>query len=238
MKKLLLGLLFLASNGWGAVAISSQTTSGLQTGSNTPITWSMTMGATDNFIAIGCVGVAGGGNAMPSATVGGQAATSQTSIAGTDGNCAIFTRTSPLTGAQTISVTDAGGGDKSHVMCTAVSFTGVNTSAPVDVSSSSAGTGTPTVTRTTTQANTILFDVVGDLSGNGTMTATGGQTNQGAVQNGIQGASEAASTKAAASAGSQTMSWTTSVGGWCQSMIAIAPSTAVAPTPGLIIFQP
>lgn len=235
MKKFLLSLLFLASNGWGAVAISSQTTSGLQTGANTPIAWNMTLGGADNFIAIGCVGVGGGGNAITGITVGGQAAVSQTSIAGTDGNCAIYTKTSPLTGSQVISVTDFNGGDKSHVMCTAVSFTGVNTASPVDVSSSSAGTGTPSVIRTTTVSSTILFDVVGDLSGNGTMTAGASQTNQGAVQNGIQGVSEAGSTKSAASAGSQTMSWTPSVTAWCQSMIAVAPNPS-GPIPGAITF--
>lgn len=209
------------------IAIDSQTVSPSGTGGSSPMTWSMTIGSGSNrFLALGCSTAFG---VISGITINGTPLVLSTqAVINLDPNAAsIWTLVAPPSGSQSIVVTWAGSSNHG-VYCAATSFTGVNQSSPIDVSTASfnsPGTGTQTATLTTITKNDMLFDAIEDRQGTGD-TVGGGQTAFGAFVDGVQ--SGGTSTKTSTNAGAYSMSWTTVNGGAggavANVIIAIAPA--------------
>lgn len=210
------------------VVVDSQTVSPSGTGGSSPMTWNMTIGSGSNrFLAVACVADFG---IISGVTVNGSAMTRSAA----ESNCgadpretSFYTSINPPSGSQAIVATWSG--SSNHGMfCIAKSYTGVNQSSPIDISTGSfntPGSSTNTVTWTTTVNNDLLMDAASgaDATGATVIVAGSGQTAYGNFGDSAAGYVGAISTKASTTAGSQTMQWTNITSG-CQSAIAIAPA--------------
>ena len=162
-----------------------------------------------------------------SVTVGGNAMTKSTStVEGTPYQTYIFTYANPPSGSQAIQVSWDSGGSDHRVLCGAVSFSGVNQSQIVDVSTVAyAGGGTIAPSLTTLTANAVLLGVVND-NGSGSYIGVplSGQVVK--VQNTDAGTNNytlTISTRQATTTGSYSDSWNTFGGPTQESYIAIKP---------------
>jgi hypothetical protein len=226
MKKLIfITLMMITVKGWAdTVAIDSQTASVASAGT-TPLTWNMTVGSGANrFLVVGCYS----SRIITSVSYAGISMSQLRVDSGPAFLSYMFTLVNPASGSNAFSVAYTGG-DDTQVLCGATSFTGVNQSSPIDVSTgayNTPGGGAETVTWTTNIANDMLLDI---LAYNETANPTPGasQTLQWRIVSSGQGVSGLGSTKPTTTPGSQTMTWTTTNTA-VQSAVAIAP----APPPG------
>lgn len=212
------------------ITIDSQTFSPSFTGGSSPLTWNMTIGSGSNrFVAIGCQNAF---STISGITLNGSALTlqhTQTSPSGDPETTTMWSMVAPPSGSQSI-VVSFSGSSNNGCSCSATSFTGVNQSAPVDISSgayNTPGSGTNTVTFTTTVKNDMLMDSIVDRQGSTNDIPGSGQTGFN-LFSGLGVMSGGISTKSATTAGSYSMTWTgTNSGGGnqvCQSAIAIVPA--------------
>ena len=128
----------------------------------------------------------------------------------------------PTTGTNSVVITL---GSSGNIGAGAVSFSGANSSSPLDnqVQATAVSNGTLTMTMTTNYANSFLVDVVhkqADPTPDGTQTLR---------WNVIQSDYFEGSTKATTTAGSYSMVWTGSVGTWGGSTLAIREFVASGP---------
>jgi hypothetical protein len=238
MKRLLcvVGFMTVSSYVYGAIAVDVSSASGVQGGSS-PLTWTITMGGSANFIVVGCGTEDSASDIPTSITVGSLTLAKSTSTSGTasgaTNTCSIFQSTGPSTGAQTVTVNHPGG--NGNLQCGAVSFSGVTQTNAVDLSSTAiheAGTPTSsTASLTTNVDNDMLIDTVLTEFDN-SMVVGGGQTQQWNTRNPTQGAGTASSTKLTTTAGLYQMGWSDAgaTNDWLHCVIAIKPSAAAATT--------
>lgn len=232
MKKILFfGLMLISVKGWSdTIVIDSQTSSGFQ--DNNPIVWNMTIGSGSNrAVVVTCAGDQTP-NLLTGITVGSLSLTLANVT--TDGADSVWTYygIAPASGSQTITVSSNGG----HQSCGAFSFTGVNQSTPLEISTGtvlpgdSGTTGYVSSTFTTTVAGDYLVDGIFYNSGSGTMVAGTSQTPSFVIRNTNEDTSSGHSAKGTVSAGTNFMSWTFALfhGKTVQAMLALEP----APAPG------
>ncbi len=203
-----------------AVVPDSFTTGGSQSGSS-PYTFTLGPAANANFVAVGCS--FNNGDSATSITFGGQAMTLSTTTSKGNYRTAIYKLQAPPTGTQTVAVNSTLG-VKDDSLCTAMSFTGANSSNAVDVSSGaiyvSGNGGVINTVVVTTGQNEILFDAMVD--GNGDSPSVGAnQTLRIFTGN---GSGEALfSTQPAATPGTYTQTYTGIQDVTMMSVIAIKP---------------
>ncbi len=145
----------------------------------------------------------------------------------------LFYLVNPATGSNTVSIT-WGGGSLEQLCVAYMSFSGVDTAAPIDATGTngeSPGTLDPRITNiTTVAANAMLVDVTYDRSSPPT-PANAGQTEIMNVGPNGGGDTGGASYKLATTAGAYTMGWnppdaTQKLEDWAHSVISLKPSIA------------
>lgn len=204
------------------IAFDTISASGFVSGSS-PLTWNHTIGSGSNrFLAVGCgtyvadtvTGITVGGNAMTLQHITGMAGQVQ---------AAIYTYINPPSGVQAIAVS-ASSGISNRVKCGAISWTGVNQSVGVDISTgqiNTVGAGVQASTITTTVANDILFDFVSDDNTGETISPSAGQAQQ--FHDDGSGPTVFGSTMTATTAGNYRMGWSVVNTNSAQSVIAVKP---------------
>lgn len=210
------------------IFVDSQTAFGGFSGVS-PIIWNLTIGSGVNrFLTVSC-GTQGASSQVTGVTVGGFTMTLSTSIfdatGGTNRAVQMFTYINPPSGSQSI-VASFGGGDSAGVECNALSFTGVNQSTPIDVSTANfhqPGGGSQAASLTTTIANDLILDVQCSDQDSSPIVVAGGQTQQFQLKSAGGGNVTGSSSKPAPTATSYTMTWT-SIDTGIQAAIAIRPA--------------
>ena len=208
----------VANAGGGSSAVSVGTPASSSVASGTTLSWSFTVDAAANRVLV--VGVTNESAynvdcAITSVTFGGTALTKVADTA-TGGQSSTINRDctslwylpSPATGTATITVT-ATNANAYGIIGGAVELSGVRSTTPDVTNYNSSESGLTSTSVTTTNADSLVIDVMGSGHASGDLSAAGGQTQLFGVQtaNQVEGGM---STKAVASPGSTTMSWTQS----------------------------
>lgn len=179
--------------------------------------------------------VAGTGT-ISSVTYSGMSLTQATLKSGSNLSCEIWYLPSPPSGLNTISVAISGATDA--IKLGLADFTGINTTTPIDATSTATGTtGNPTISTTTRNTNDL---VIATLNRNSTSIATTSRTSL--YRDNASSTLAAASYQVASVAGSNSDTYTGSVTqNWCMNMAAFVPAptgTAVGTTSQIEYFHP
>jgi hypothetical protein len=197
-------LVFTAVKGWGAITVTSTTFHG-NPGAANPQTFSFNCNGGDLLV----VAPLNGNSALATAVTFNSLALTQSTQTVDNGGpttAAIWYRSSPPAGSQTVSIT--WGTAQSQTAAGVICFSGTNTTTPIDIQNCSvagSGGGTVTVSLTTTVNNDTLYDSLYNNNTNA-LTSGSGTIQWSAAQSGNTGT--AGATKNSVGIGANSMTYT------------------------------